>query len=276
MAPKRRLTLEPLEDRTTPALFGYPWPDPQHLTLSFVPDGTPIAGSVSNLFQSLNAVKPAAQWQNEMLRAIQTWESVANISVTVVPDGGQPFGAPGNPQSDSHFGDIRIGAEPMASSSLALAIPPDPTYSGTWAGEIILNSHYTFDGPGTDLYSVMLHEFGHALGLPENSDPSSVMGVNSPALLNQLSPSAICCHSDLVRPAGFHRRGWRRRERPVHPRGSQPSKLGSHNICPGNAHQRIAQPNRHTVRRRQPAFLLLPLCQPRCFAFGRLAANDHY
>src|SRR5262249_47257999 len=26
-----------------------------------------------------------------------------------------------------------------------------------------------------DLYTVMLHEFGHALGLPDNSDPSSVM-----------------------------------------------------------------------------------------------------
>ncbi len=202
MAPKRKLTLEPLEDRTTPALFGSPWPDPQHLTLSFVPDGTPIAGSGSNLFQSLNAVKPAAQWQNEMLRAIQTWESVANINVTVVPDGGQPFGTSGNLQGDSHFGDIRIGAEPMASSSLALAIPPDPTYSGTWAGDIILNSNYTFDGSSTDLYSTMLHEFGHALGLPENFDPSSVMSVNSPTLLSQLSPGDVAAIQSLYGPPG--------------------------------------------------------------------------
>src|SRR5437899_1386922 len=43
---RRRCTpgLESLEKRDVPASFGVPWRDPAHLSLSFVPDGTRIAG----------------------------------------------------------------------------------------------------------------------------------------------------------------------------------------------------------------------------------------
>ena len=51
MAQSRLLTVEYLEARIAPANIGLPWRDPTHLTLSFAPDGTSIAGDHSDLFQ---------------------------------------------------------------------------------------------------------------------------------------------------------------------------------------------------------------------------------
>src|SRR5438067_10264064 len=85
-----RLMLEPLEDRAVPATFGVPWDDPSHLTLSFAPDGTAIAGHTSTLFQTLNAQMPTATWQREILQSFQTWAVQANINIGLVGDGGQP------------------------------------------------------------------------------------------------------------------------------------------------------------------------------------------
>src|SRR4051794_29645648 len=94
--PRRRVVaLEVLEDRAVPATFGVPWHDPSHLTLSFAPDGTAIAGHTSSLFQNLNAQQPQATWQRDLLRAFQTWASLTNINIGVVADGGQPFGVSG-------------------------------------------------------------------------------------------------------------------------------------------------------------------------------------
>src|SRR5919205_713969 len=101
-----RLSLESLEPRCTPAAFGIPWHDATHLTLSFVPDGTPIAGHQSTLFQTLDRQIPTAQWERTIARALQTWADVTNLSVGVVADGGQPLGSPGPLQGDPRFGDI--------------------------------------------------------------------------------------------------------------------------------------------------------------------------
>jgi hypothetical protein len=205
MARPIRLTVELLEDRRTPALFGTPWIDPLHLTLSFAPDGTAIAGHGSTLFQTLDAQEPTAVWQSAILRAVQTWAVNANISVGVVPDGGQPFGTPGPEQGDPRFGDFRIGAQPMAPSVLAVSVPLDPYLGGTWSGDILLNSTYDFTRPQSDLYGVMLHEFGHALGLAENGDPTSVLSRTTTAPQQQLSPADIAALQALYGPrTGAH------------------------------------------------------------------------
>ena len=39
-----KLRVEPLEGREVPAAFGLPWGNAGHLTLSFAPDGTSVAG----------------------------------------------------------------------------------------------------------------------------------------------------------------------------------------------------------------------------------------
>ena len=87
------------------------------------------------------------------------------------------FGTPGLVQGDDRFGDIRIAAYPMADDVVAIATPFEMD-GGTWAGDVKLNSNYTFGVGGTgnyDLYTVLLHEAGHVFGLPDNTNPASAM-----------------------------------------------------------------------------------------------------
>lgn len=175
MSQRQRLSFDQLEDRQVPATFGVPWSDAQHLTLSFVPDGTAIAGHQSDLFATMNAQRPTMAWEREILRALQTWAVQANVNVGIVPDGGQPLGAAGPKQGDTRFGDVRIAAQLMSSSALAVSVPHDPFTAGTWAGDVFFNSAYNFTNPQADLFSVALHEFGHVLGLDNGVDPKSVM-----------------------------------------------------------------------------------------------------
>jgi hypothetical protein len=183
-----RLEIELLEDRCTPAQFGIPWVDPMHLTLSFVPDGTTAAGVASNLNAALDAQMPQAVWQDAILRAFQTWADVANVNIGVVADNGSPFGTDGASQGDPRFGDIRIGGVNMTPDTLAEATSPTAFLAGTLAGDTFFNTAATFTAQS--LYAVALHEAGHALGLDENNDPTSVMFAHL-NYATTLSPSDI-------------------------------------------------------------------------------------
>jgi hypothetical protein len=196
--------LECLETRTVPARFNIPWPDPTHLTLSFAPDGTAVAGQPSNLFQILNGQEPTSQWQGAILRALQTWVVQANLNVGVVTDNGQPLGTSGPGEGYQAFGEIRISAVPMSSDVLAISVPYDRSMARGWSGAVILNSTYNFTCPSSDLYSVMLHEFGNLLGIPDSNDPSSVMYVSATQPRQQLAASDVAALQALygVRPAG--------------------------------------------------------------------------
>jgi hypothetical protein len=197
-------TLECLEGRLTPATFGIPWPDPQHLTVSFAPDGTSVDGQGSDLFQTLNARLPSAVWQKEILRAFQTWAVQANLNIGLVADGGQPFGTIGLKQGDARFGDIRIAAVPLGPDVVALGNPYDPFIANTSGGDILLNSNDVF-GVGSaagvyDLFTVLLHEAGHALSLPESSDPGSAMFESFTERRTGLSASDIASVQALYGP----------------------------------------------------------------------------
>ncbi len=174
MAKSRPLIIEYLEGRIVRAAIGLPWRDPLHLTLSFAPDGTSIAGASSTLFQDLDAQFPStAAWQDEIVRAFQTWAAETNLSVGLVADQGAAFGTAGLMQGDPRFGDIRIGARPLSPEVMAITVPPDPYMSGTLSGDMVLNS--SADLNPSDLFDVALHEAGLALGLGESGDPESVM-----------------------------------------------------------------------------------------------------
>lgn len=173
--PRRRPLLEPLEGRQLPATFGVAWPDPGHLTLSFVKDGTPVGSAPSALATTLDARMPTALWQRTILSAFQAWADLANINIGLVPDGGQPAGQPGPLQGNPNFGDIRVSARPLSADELAIATPFD--LAGDWSGNVVLNSDAPFSvGGANDLFSAVLHEAGHAFGLEHNPiDPASAM-----------------------------------------------------------------------------------------------------
>jgi hypothetical protein len=181
-ANRRPIAIEQLEDRLTPT-FGTPWIDPTNLTLSFVPDGTLVSGTGSNLSSALDSLTPQQTWEREVLRAYQTWAMQANIDIGLVADGGQSMGTPGAPQGDPRFGDIRVGARafPTATDDNMAGTVPFDFSSATWAGDAVLNTQYRFgigDVPSQkqyDLFSVFLHEAGHSLGLPDNGNTASVM-----------------------------------------------------------------------------------------------------
>ena len=179
MAKSRKPSVEQLEDRLTPATWGIAWPNPGHLTVSFVPDGTQINGYQSNLFQTLGAAAPTSAWQDEILRAIQTWAVNANINIGVVADGGQPLGTSGAIQGDARFGDIRIAMAPMLSNIDIADTAPFELSGTTWDGDMVFNSRYNFGIGGAGqyhLFSVALHEASHIFGFPdETTDPVSVL-----------------------------------------------------------------------------------------------------
>ena len=71
---------------------------------------------------------------------------------------------------------------------MAITVPPDPYFSGTLSGDMILNS--SADLTPTDLFDVVLHEAGLSLGLRESTDPSSVM-------YSLLNPQATLSAGDI-------------------------------------------------------------------------------
>jgi hypothetical protein len=196
---KVRLSCERLEGRellSTPGydynLSGLQWPDPSHITYSIAPDGV-FWGHGTNDLNARFAQLGDGTWQLQIARALATWESVANLNIAQVPDSVFDLNALGLAQGDPRFGDIRFGGYPFANDTTTLAKTYEPPPNGaTEAGDVEINTALNFNiGKDYDLYSVLLHETGHSLGLEHVQDPADVMDPTYQGVRSGLGPGDI-------------------------------------------------------------------------------------
>ena len=164
--------IESLEFRSL--LTAFAWSDVTNLTISFAPDGTDVSGSSNVLNAELSQLGTPDQWQSTIVSAFQTWLTELGFSISVVNDSGDSFGTNGASHGDARFGDVRVGAVPLTSGVLATAISQNEFISGTWAGDMMLNSSVQLNSLD-ELYALSLHEAGHILGLEHSADPNSPM-----------------------------------------------------------------------------------------------------
>src|SRR5260370_18610833 len=124
------LHLESLETRLVPySVSGSAWPNPQLITLSFVPDGTNLGGAYSNLFATFNSkFGSTAAWQNQFLKAAQVWAQQTNINFSLVPDSGADIGSGNYQQGNPAFRHIPISSFHFCRHHPAPAHQPAPPH----------------------------------------------------------------------------------------------------------------------------------------------------
>ncbi len=180
-----KLHLEHLEDRLTPYVAsGGAWVNPQLITISFVPDGTVLGVNAlgqqitSTLFNDFNSLfgSPSV-WEPQIIKAAQAWAQQTNINFSIISDNGAASGTGSYEQGDPNMGDIRIaGFQEGTLGVLATTFMPPQLNNYSIAGDMTFNTQQTYNiGTTYDLYTVAMHEFGHALGLSDSLNPNAVM-----------------------------------------------------------------------------------------------------
>ncbi|WP_298232497.1 matrixin family metalloprotease [uncultured Azohydromonas sp.] len=107
--------------------------------------------------------------------AFDAWSKVAGLTFKQVADDGAAFDA-----ASTASGDIRIGAHHVDGVYGTLAFTYFPPINGrSAAGDMFLDTaeNWTigFDGPGFDVFQVVSHEIGHAIGLEHVTGVQALM-----------------------------------------------------------------------------------------------------
>ena len=138
---------------------GYPWNATNGLTLGY-------------FFSQLTEKLSTTTSQSQILRAFDEWSKYANVTFTSAPNAQASqtvnvlfaTGAHGDPYPFD-------GPTVLAHTFYPAPMNPEPI-----AGDMHLNDDERWQvGADTDLYSVALHEAGHALGMVHVDDPNQVM-----------------------------------------------------------------------------------------------------
>ncbi len=131
------------------------------------------AAHLSYYFGSLTVKVPAATVQSEILRAFAAWASKVNVTFQPATSSNAPRSIFVQFASGAH-GDSYPFDGP--GHMLGHTFYPAPINSEPVAGNMHFDADETWGvGSNTDIYTVALHEIGHALGLGHSDNPNDVM-----------------------------------------------------------------------------------------------------